>query len=641
MVKRYIPLLGLLVAFPSVAKQLSEADFLAELPVVLSSSRLAQPIQDAPNAISVIDRAMIEASGFQNVPDLFRLVPGFYVGQINGFNYSVANAISAEYARQMQVLVDGRSVYLPSLGGVRWDTLPLAIADIDRIEVVRGPNAASYGANAMTGVINIITRHPAEVEGRMLAVTLGANERKDVQFRWAGGETHKHRVTLGRHQDTGFDDRGGDIYDTARSPSFNYYGDYDLGLGQGLALQAGFVGGTRGAGSANRNNRLSLPHEEHINSHFQQIDYRRALADGQEFQVKAYHNYLAGRETVPVGHPAVVPGHTYARDLISERWHGEAQWSRRLGEGLRMNLGGYGRRDAVNSPHYFNRDDDLVTWSWGAFTHVEWRPARQWLLNTGVMWEDYDLVGGRVSPRMALSWQPGPRHTLRIGASRAYRNPVQAEVNADWRLVLPLAGTSPQAYTTIVRLTSNSAIHPESILSREIGYVGNWPEYGLSLDARIYRDSLHNLVNVAPNTNYFANLADSTHEGLDSQLRWRFGPHSFVMLNYAQLHIDTTHSQPQYFPKHVSGVLVSHRFPREVDVSVGHYRSDGFVSYDRNLPPDYRRTDVRVAKSFKVEGNKARLAYILQYADGADYEYDLKPEKRASRQGYIQFQMEF
>lgn len=641
MVKPFFSLLGLLVALPGVAKELSEVDFLAELPVVLTASRLAQPIQDAPNAISVIDRAMIEASGFQNVPDLFRLVPGFYVGQINGFSFSVANAISAEYARHMQVLVDGRSIYLPSLGGVRWDTLPLAITDIDRIEVVRGPNAASYGANALTGIINIITRHPAEVEGRVLAITRGADEREDYLFRWAGGKVHKHRVTIGWHQDTGFDDRGGEIYDTSRAPSLNYYGDFDIGPGQGLTLQMGYVGGTRGAGSATRNNRLSLPHEEHINSHFQQIDYRRVLGDGQELLIKAHHNYQMGQETVPVGNPSVVPGFTYARDLMSDRWHGEVQWNRRLGENSRMTLGGHGRRDAVNSQHYFNRGDDLVTWSWGTFAHLEWRPAQQWLLNAGAMWEDYDLVGGRASPRVALSWQPDPRHTLRVGVSRAYRNPVQAEVNADWKLTLPLIPSLGGGTTTIQRLTSNSSVRPESNDSREIGYLGSWPEYGLSLDARIYHDSLRDLIDISSGTNYFSNLADSEHHGVDGQLRWRFGAHSFVVLNYAQLHIDTTHTQPQYFPRHVSGVLISHRFPYGMDGSVGHYRNGNFVTYDSNRPPDYRRTDVRLAKEFKLEGNKARLAYVLQHADGPDYEYDLKPEKRVSRQGYIQFQMEF
>jgi len=644
MVRSAYPLLmASFLAGPSLAKELSEADFFGELPVVLTASRLAQPSQDAPNAISVIDRAMIEASGFQTLPDLFRLVPGFYVGQINGFNYTVSNAIVDEFSRQMQVLVDGRSVYLPSLGGVRWDSLPLAIADIDRIEVVRGPDAASYGANALTGVINIITRHPAEVEGRMLAVTLGANERQDYLLRWAGGETHKHRVTLGWHQDQGFDE----LNDGTRAPLLNYSGDFDLGPGQGLSVQAGYVGGARDSGASY--NLLSQPHDERINSHFQQIDYRKSLWDGQELLVKAYHNYQFSQETVPVDSTTpVVKGvylipATYARDLKAERWHSEVQWNRPLGEGLRMTLGGYGRRDAVNSQHYFNRSDDLVTWSWGAFAHAEWRLARQWLLNAGAMWESHDLGGPRLSPRVALNWQPSPRHSLRYGVSRAYRNPVQFEKNADWRLTL----TSTIGPINRYFYNSNDAIQPESNLSHEIGYLGNWPEYGLSADVRVYRDSLHDLVirNGASAPYYMANAGDSVHRGADGQLRWRLAPHSFVMLNYAYLHIDTTYPQTEYFPPHVVGLLLSHRFSHEVDVSLGHYRSDAFITVGKDKPPRYRRTDVRIAKGFKLEGSKARLAFLMQHADGANHEYDIDPNfpdrKRVSRQGYIQFQMEF
>jgi len=631
---------------PCAAKELSETDFLGELPVVLTSSRLAQPTQDAPNAISVIDRAMIEASGFQTLPDLFRLVPGFYVGLSNGFNYSVANAVVDEFPRHMQVLVDGRSVYLPSVGGVRWDTLPLAIADIDRIEVVRGPNAASYGANAYTGIINIITRHPAEVEGRMLSATWGAWNDQEYLFRWAGGESNKHRITLGWRQNDGFDR----LNDSLRAPMLNYYGDFNLGSGQGLSLQLGYVGGTRSAGSTD--DITSQPHDERINSHYQQLDYRRDLGDGQELLVKAYHNYLLGQETVPVDPTQpiakgifLLPG-TYTRDLMAERWHGEVQWNRPVGETVRVSLGGYGRSDAVNSQHYLNRGDDLITRSWGVFSHAEWRLAEHWLLNAGAMWEDHDLVGGRLSPRVALTWQPEPRHSLRLGISRAYRDPVQFEMNADWKLTLP----TNIGVITQPLFVANPDLRPERNLSREIGYLGSWPEYGLSVDTRLYRDDLHDFIEIVGPTGgrYFANVGDSQHEGAEGQVRWRLGAHSFVVLHYTYLHIDSNHKEKEYFPPHVGGLLLSHRIYQGVDVSLGHYRSDAFHVIGQKDPPMYRRTDVRIAKEFKLERSRARLALVVQHVDRANYEYDYDPNplvsyqtKQVYRLGYLQFQVEF
>ena len=134
----------------------TEQDYLQEFPIVLSASRLSQPLSETPNAVTVIDRGMIVASGARNIADVFKLVPSMYVGYENGHTPIVSyRGITDAYARRMQVLVDGRSIYLPIFGHVDWAELPLDIGDIDRIEVVRGPSAASHGSNSVQGVINI------------------------------------------------------------------------------------------------------------------------------------------------------------------------------------------------------------------------------------------------------------------------------------------------------------------------------------------------------------------------------------------------------------------------------------------------------------------------------------------------------
>src|SRR4030067_3386984 len=133
----------------------SEKDYLQEFPVVLSASRLSQPISETPHAMTVIDRDMIVASGARNIADVFKLVPSMYVGYENGHTPIVSyRGITDGYARRMQVLVDGRSIYLPIFGQVDWAELPVDIGDIDRIEVVRGPCAASPGSSSVRGVLN-------------------------------------------------------------------------------------------------------------------------------------------------------------------------------------------------------------------------------------------------------------------------------------------------------------------------------------------------------------------------------------------------------------------------------------------------------------------------------------------------------
>ncbi|MDF2444930.1 MAG: hypothetical protein K0S46_166 [Moraxellaceae bacterium] len=136
-----------------------------DIPSVLSATRLQQSLLEAPAAVTVIDRQMIEQTGVREIPEILRLVPGMVVGYDTGSDAFVSfHGTSADLARRMQVLVDGRSIYQPLLASVDWIGLPLELADIERIEVIRGPNSSTWGANSFFAVVNIITRHPADVE---------------------------------------------------------------------------------------------------------------------------------------------------------------------------------------------------------------------------------------------------------------------------------------------------------------------------------------------------------------------------------------------------------------------------------------------------------------------------------------------
>lgn len=161
----------------------SEVDFFAPQPIVLSASRLAQPLSEAPAAVTVIDREMIEASGFIEIADLLRLVPGFQVG-LSSWNSSIAatyHGQSDALPRRMEVLVDGRSVYISVLN-VDWHDLGVELADVDRIEVVRGPSSPVYGANAFIATVNIITRPRYADPGWFASATAGSIMRASVRL---------------------------------------------------------------------------------------------------------------------------------------------------------------------------------------------------------------------------------------------------------------------------------------------------------------------------------------------------------------------------------------------------------------------------------------------------------------------------
>src|SRR5712692_6348288 len=136
---------------------------------VTSVSRKEQKLSKVAAAVYVITQEDIHRSGATNIPDLLRMVPGLDVGQIDANIWAIsARGFNLQFANKLLVLIDGRAVYTPLFGGVFWDTQDVPLEDIDRIEVVRGPGGTVWGANAVNGVINVITKSAADTQGGLL-----------------------------------------------------------------------------------------------------------------------------------------------------------------------------------------------------------------------------------------------------------------------------------------------------------------------------------------------------------------------------------------------------------------------------------------------------------------------------------------
>jgi len=168
---------------------LSEKDFIGEVPVVLSVSRLPQPLNEAPGAVTIIDREMIRRSGARELADVLRLVPGFQTTEVRGGNpVAVYHGTFFENTNRMQVLIDGRSVYSPFYTGTSSIGMrTVSLEDIERVEVLRGSNSATYGARAVFGVVNIITRDTADTLGSVAQVNAGQRDLLDATARnWLG-----------------------------------------------------------------------------------------------------------------------------------------------------------------------------------------------------------------------------------------------------------------------------------------------------------------------------------------------------------------------------------------------------------------------------------------------------------------------
>jgi len=136
---------------------------------VTSASRKEQKLSRVPAAIFVITQADIRSSGATNIPDLLRMVPGLDVAQINANTWAISpRGFNLQFANKLRVLVDGRAVYTPLFGGVYWDMVDVPLEDIERIEVIHGPGGTVWGANAVNGVIDVITKSSADTQGGLV-----------------------------------------------------------------------------------------------------------------------------------------------------------------------------------------------------------------------------------------------------------------------------------------------------------------------------------------------------------------------------------------------------------------------------------------------------------------------------------------
>ncbi|MGH9547404.1 MAG: TonB-dependent receptor plug domain-containing protein [Terriglobales bacterium] len=155
---------------------------------VTSVSKTEQKISRTASAIFVITAADIGRSGMTNIPDLLRLVPGVDVAQITANTWAISvRGLNGRFSNEVVVLVDGRTVYTPTFGGVFWDVLDLPLEDIERIEVIRGPGGTVWGANAVNGVVNIITKKAAKTKGGMVVAGGGNLEQGFGTAQYGGG----------------------------------------------------------------------------------------------------------------------------------------------------------------------------------------------------------------------------------------------------------------------------------------------------------------------------------------------------------------------------------------------------------------------------------------------------------------------
>src|SRR5260370_13632468 len=208
---------------------------------VTSVSKKEQALCKAGAAIYVITEADIRSSGATNIPDLLRMAPGVDVARIDGNSWAISiRGFNDRYANKVLVLVDGRSVYSSSFSGVFWDAQDMPLEDIERIEVIRGPGGTVWGANAVNGVINIITKSAKDTKGGLITAGAGSQTTTDglVQYGGALGSKGAYRL-FGRYfnQDNFALPSGASAWNGGRTIHGGFRSDWDVSSRDSLTIQ--------------------------------------------------------------------------------------------------------------------------------------------------------------------------------------------------------------------------------------------------------------------------------------------------------------------------------------------------------------------------------------------------------------------
>jgi iron complex outermembrane receptor protein len=382
-----------------------------------------EELRRTPAAIHVITQEDIRRSGATTLPEVLRLAPGLGVSRIDNGHWAVGvRGFGDQFSKGVLLLLDGRSVYTPLYGGVFWGFNGLIPDDIDRIEVIRGPGGTIWGANAVNGVINVVTKHASGTQGLKASMITGNVDRVVGQVRYGGrkgrldyrvyGAGARRGPQAGSDADA-FDgwslgQGGGRLDWTGDRDALTVQGDlFSTHVGQRVAI-ATFrppVRTVHTSGGDFSGGNITMA-------------WRRTLQDGADLQLRGY----------------VDRTYALAPQLEETRHTFDVDFTHRFPEGARHRiLWGAGAR---YSPSTFTATVETVTMTppdranriFSAFVQDEIALAPdRWMLSIGSKVEHHTYVGFEVQPSIRLLWTPTPHLSLWAAATRAVRTPARLE----------------------------------------------------------------------------------------------------------------------------------------------------------------------------------------------------------------------
>lgn len=574
---------------------------------VTSASRKEQKLSQVPAAIFVITQEDIRRSGATNIPDLLRMVPGLDVAQINGNTWAIsARGFNLQFANKLLVLVDGRAVYTPLFGGVYWDTVDVPLEDIEQIEVIRGPGGTVWGANAVNGVINVITRSAADTQGGL--ITAGGGTRAEgfgtAQY---GGKIKKdtsYRIFAKYLNDDDLPDLNGQNgNDGWHLLHGGFRADTTLSSNDSLITEGDVYRGKEGSIFAHS---IFSPPE---NINVQGV----ALLSGGNVLTR-WNHIFSGRSDITLqfyfdtynrGGPEL----DEFRDTVDFDFQNHIKLRAR--HDLIWGLGYRHTADeTVGTIDQAVFPSDHEGYLFNAFVQDEITLESDRLaLYVGSKVENSYFAGFEVEPSVRLAWTPSSRRTFWAAVSGAGRTPTRRDVGLSAALAA-LPGPSE------IAVLGNPNMKSEHVIAYELGYRAQ-PLNRVSIDVAAFFNTYQGLEGVEPAPSFvdansvpavlvhpivLGNEMYGTTQGVEASVNWKAthrwtlnAGYSFLNMN---LHIDPTSTDTLSVantegsnPNHQAQLRSHVELPRGFSWDANAYFVD---SLPIDLVPSYTRLDTQV-----------------------------------------------
>ncbi|HVS19926.1 MAG TPA: TonB-dependent receptor [Planctomycetota bacterium] len=571
-----------------------------------AAGRKAQTVRATPAAVHVLTADDLRRSGATTLAEALRLVPGLHVARINSSSWAVsARGFNDQYANKMLVLVDGRSVYTPLFSGTYWDALDLPLDTVERIEVVLGPGAVLWGANAVNGVISIVTKSAHDSLGTQVSGLAGNEDIGQGYARHGGrfGESGAYRIwTRYAARDDSHATASSDPEDAWEHASAGFRADWKAGERDSLAVDGGisllaFDGTTTAL----------IPTPPFVSQTPSNSEALVAFLRGRWTRELGERSSLALQGSLD----------TYERD--EPALFGERRTTLDLDMQHRFPIGG--THDLMWGLGFRGTDSEIISQSFALSTSDSHRydnlfsafvqdeitlVDETWNLILGAKVQHNDYTGFEFQPNVRTLWNASETQVVWAGVSRAVRSPSQIEADG----ILPL-GVVPGAPPTFITAFGDDQYDSEELVAFEVGYRNQFSSHA-AIDVAAFYNVYDDLRSFEPGVPFLQdglivapiflrNLGAADTWGGEVALDWRLGERTRVRPTYSLLQIqyrndpasaDTTTGAAAEgaAPQHMASLWINHDLARNWDLDAALFYVDELAD---GAIPEYWRLDLR------------------------------------------------